>query len=159
MMKPNTEAIVPANSDINRYAKDPNWLRTWLAMESMPWRSLAVIPMHEGSSLEAVHGLAAVAWEQHGSSVIVADIRSIALAALSAVREETQQRKAKGERVLFACRSLNENPVAATVAREADGIVLCIVLGKSRLKSVTEAIKEIGQERIIGTISLRLSSA
>jgi hypothetical protein len=154
-----SQAIVRVKSDINRYAKESAWLRTWLAIEASPWRALAIIPTHAGSSLEAVHALAAVAWEQRGPSVIVADIRTISLHALSTVREELRQRTARGERILIASRSLDENPVAATIAREADGVVLCVVLGRTTRKSVAQAIKEIGKDRIIGTISLRLHVA
>lgn len=152
-------AIVQVQSDIGRYAQETAWLRTWLAIETIGWNTLAVIPTHEGSSLEAVHGLAAVAWEQRGPPVIVADIRTITLPVLSMVRDELRQRTSKGQRVLIASRSLRENPVAATIAREADAVVLCILLGRTKRQNIVEAIKEIGKDRIIGTISLRLSSA
>jgi hypothetical protein len=151
------EPITRAKSDVNPYAREPAWLRTWLAIEAMTWRSLALIPTYEGSSLDAVHGLAAVAWEQRGPSVIVADIRTISLSALASVREEIRKRTAKGERLLIASRSLGEDPIAATIAREADAVVLCIAMGKTKRKSVAEIIEEIGKDRILGTISLRLN--
>ena len=152
-----TQAIVSVNADVSRYTLERAWQRTWLAIEAAAWRSLAVIPTHEGSSLEIVHGLAAVAWQQRGHSVVVADIRAISMPALSAVRHELRHRAANGERILIVARSLAENPVAATIAREADGVVLCVILGRTKRKSVAEAIQEIGKDRIIGTISLRFN--
>jgi len=150
-----SNAIVRVKSDIGRYTLEPTWQRAWLELEAMAWRSLALIPTDEGSSIDVVHGLATVAWQQRGHSVVVADIRTISLPALSAVRDELRHRIASGERVLIASRSLRENPVAATIAREADGVVLCIAMGKTRSKTVTRAIEEIGKNRIIGTISLK----
>ena len=151
------KAIVPDKQHISRYAEDPTWQRTWVEIEDIAWRSLALIPTDEGSSLDAVHGLAEVAWQQRGHSVVVADIQTIALPVLSAIRDELRRRLSSGERVLIASRSLRERPVAATIAREADGVILCVTLGKATRKSVAEAIAEIGKGRIIGTISLKSS--
>ncbi len=155
MTESQTNAIVRVKSEISRYTQEPAWQRVWLEAEALAWRSLAFIPTYEGSSLDLVHGLAAVAWQQRGHSVVVADIRTISLPALSAVRDELRHRIARGERVLIASRSLRENPVATTIAREADGAVLCVAIGKTRSKTVTRAIEEIGKNRIIGTISLK----
>ncbi len=157
MTELNPKAIVPDKQHISRYAQDPTWQRTWVEIEPIDWRSLALIPTDEGSSLDAVHGLAEVAWQQRGHSVVVADIQTIALPVLSAIRDELRRRISNGDRVLIASRSLRERPVAATIAREADGVILCVTLGKATRRSVAEAIGEIGKNRIIGTISLKLS--
>ena len=152
-----SNAIVPIEPHVGRYAHDPTWQRTWVEIEAISWRSLALIPTDEGSSIDAVHGLAEVAWQQRGHSVVVADIRTIALPVLSAIRDELRRRILSGERVLIASRSLRERPVAATIAREADGVILCVAMGRATRKSVAEAIGEIGKNRIIGTISLKSS--
>ena len=148
-------AIALANQYVSRYSQDPNWQRTWLEMEAIGWRSIAVIPTDETSSLDAVHALAAIAWQQRSHVVVVADIRTIGLPVLSAVRTELRRRISSGERVLIATGSLLQSPAAATIAREADGAVICITLGKSRRKSVDSIIKEIGRNRIIGSITLK----
>ncbi len=152
-----SKAIVPIEPHISRYAQDPTWQRTWVEIEAMDWHSVALIPTDEGSSLDAVHGLAEVAWQQRGHSVVVADIQTIALPVLSAIRDELRRRISSGDRVLIASRSLRERPVAATIAREADGVILCVALGRTTRKSVAYAIGEIGKNRILGTISLKLS--
>lgn len=155
MQESQTRAIVRANQHISRYSQDPSWQRTWLEIEAIGWRSIAVIPTDDGSSLDAVHALASIAWQQRSQAVVVADIRTIALPALSAVREELRRRTSNGERVLIATGSLSQSPAAATIAREADGIVICIVLGKSKRKSIDSIIKGFGKNKIIGTITLR----
>ncbi len=156
-MESHSEAIVRSRADTGRYAQDPTWQRTWVEIEALAWRSLAVIPTYVGSSIDTVHGLAEVAWQQRGHSVVVADIRTIALPVMSAIRDELRRRMSSGERILIASRSLRERPAAATIAREADGVILCVALGKATRRSVAEAIREIGKNRIVGTISLRSS--
>jgi hypothetical protein len=157
MTQPQSKAIVRVKTEISPYVQDPTWQRAWLEIEPIAWRSIAVIPVSEGSSLAAVHGLAEVAWQQRGHSVVVADIGSITLPMLSAIRDELRYRVARGERILIAARSVFESPATATIAREADGVVLCVELGKTKRKSVADTIKQIGKNRIIGTISLRPS--
>jgi hypothetical protein len=150
-----SKAIVPIKQHLSRYFRDPTWQRAWLELEPVAWRSLAVIPTGDFSSLDVVHGLAAVAWQQRGTPLVVADIQTIELGVLSAVREELRRRILGGERVLIASRSLSESPAAATIAREADGVILCVSLGGTKRKAIASAIRELGKQRIVGTLTLQ----
>jgi hypothetical protein len=134
------------------YAEDPAWQRAWLNIEAESWRSLAVIPTGDLSSLDLVHGLAAIAWQQRGTPLIVADLQSIGIPALVAARSELRRRIDGGDRILIATQSFEKNPTAATIAREADKALLCVYMGHSVRSHVRNAIRELGTKRCLGTI-------
>jgi len=137
------------------YAKDPSWQRLWLSLESASWRSLAVVPTGDTSSIDLVHGLAAVAWHQRSSPVVVADLRTIGLTALANARGELRRRIDSGTRILIAMQSLDKSAIAATLAREADKVLLCVHLEHTYVAQVKNAIRELGAPRFLGSIIIR----
>ena len=150
---PNALARIENRLDLR--SSDPHWQRVWLALDSEDWRSLIVLPTGNLSALDLVHGLASVAWQQRGNPVIVADLRTITLAALAAARAELRKRTEGGQRILIAVRSLDESPTSATLARDADKAILCIHQGETLMAHVKNAIKEIGPARYLGAILVR----
>jgi hypothetical protein len=96
--------------------------------------------------------LAAVAWQQQGTPLVVADLRTVGLPVLAAVRGEIRRRVENGERVLIATRCLSKSPAASTIVRDADLALLCIAVGLTTRKSILDTIKEVGKQRILGTI-------
>jgi hypothetical protein len=150
-------ALARVELKLEVYADDPHWQRVWLTLEPRGWRSLVVIPTADMSSLDLVHGLASVAWQQRCNSIIVADLRTITLAALPAVRTETRNRVESGHRILMAVRSLDESPISATLARDADKAVLCVYPGRTMVAQVRHAVKELGPQRYLGAIVVQRS--
>jgi hypothetical protein len=150
-----TSLSVKLDQRIVAYAEDPSWQRTWLSIEAEPWRSLAVIPTGDLSSLDLVHGLAAISWQQRGMPLVVANLQSIRLSALAATREELRRRMNAGDRILIAAESFDRNPTMATIAREADKAVVCVYLGHSSRTHVRNAIRELGEQRCLGTIIVK----
>jgi hypothetical protein len=148
-------ALVRVERNLDVYANDPAWQRIWLNLESENWRSLAVVPTGDLSSARLVHGLAAVAWQQRGTCVIVADLRTVGVPALAAARAELRRRVDDGERILIATQSLEKSPTAVAIAREADKAVLCVALGKTPSAQVRSAIREIGAQQYLGVIVIR----
>ena len=142
-------------SVLKSYADDPEWQRTWLNLETEDWRSLAVVPTGEECSLELVHALASVAWQQTGASLIVADMRAVALRSLAAVKSELRRRTERGERMLVALRSLDKNPTTATLVRELDKAVICVYLEHSSRADVQKTVRELGPQRCLGSIVVR----
>lgn len=61
-------------------------------------------------------------------------------------------RVAAGDLVFVALRSMGENPATIPVARAADALLLCVVLGKSKAKAAQKTIDAIGRARFIGSI-------
>lgn len=140
-------------------AEDPAWQRAWLSLESENWRSLAVLPTGEHSSLDLVHGLASVAWQQRSMPLVIADLREVKLSALAAARDELRRRVSAGERVLIAVHSLERNPTTATLLRDADKTVLCVYVGHSLRSHVRNAVRAVGTQRCLGTILVGESDA
>ncbi len=151
-----TQALAKVDGQLGKFAEDPIWQRLWLNLESQSWRSLAVMPVGDASSIDLVHALAAVAWHQRGTPVIVADLRSIGLPALAAARGELRRRVQNGERVLIGMNSLDTNPTSATIARDADKAVLCVILGRTMRSHVRNAVRELGVQRCLGSILIRM---
>jgi len=150
-----SNALARIENKLDLRASEPQWQRIWLALESEDWRSLVVLPTGSLSALNLVHGLASVAWQQRGNPVIVADLRTINLAALAAARAELRKRTESGQRILIAVRSLDESPTSATLARDADKAVLCVHQGASLKAHVKNAIREVGVARYLGAILIR----
>ena len=151
-----THALAKVDGQLGKFAEDPLWQRLWLNLESQSWRSLAVMPVGDASSIDLVHALAAVAWQQRGTPVIVADLRSIGLPALASARGELRRRVQNGERVLIGMNSLDTNPTSATIAREADKALLCVILGQTMRSQVRNAVRELGAQRCLGSILIRI---
>jgi hypothetical protein len=152
-----SNALARIEHKLELRSSDPQWQRVWLALESENWRTLAVLPTGGLSALDLVHGLASVAWQQRGNPVIVADLRTIKLAALAAARAELRRRAEGGQRILIAVRSLDESPTSATLARDADKAILCVHQGETLMAHVKKAVKELGAARYLGAILIRSS--
>lgn len=137
------------------FAHDPMWQRLWLTLESEKWQTLAVIPIGTVSSIFLVQGLAAVAWRQRSTRVIVADLRSIGLTELTATRAELRRRIDGGERVLMAMEGVERSAVATTIAREADKALLCVPLESSTRAQLKSTLRSLGAQRCLGAIAIR----
>jgi len=125
----------------------------WLSLARRTWRSLALLGAHRGTpTLAAANSLAQIAWWYTGQPSCVFDMRDVSLRLLDdEVRGMSAQLRG-GERVFVALRSLSENPATAPLAMAADGVVLCVELGKSEIKSARQAIAAIGHDRFLGAI-------
>ena len=155
MSSSHSTALAKVEDRLTRFAADPTWQRLWLSLESQNWRSLAIVPAGETSSIDLVHALAAVAWHQRSTSVIVADLRTIGLPTLATAREELRRRVGGGDRVLIGMNSLEVNPTSATIARDADKAVLCVFLGRTSRAQLRDTVRELGIQRCLGSIVIR----
>jgi hypothetical protein len=135
-----------------RCANDPAWQRAWLSLEAEDWRSLTVLPTGELSSLDLVHGLASVAWQQRGTPLVIADLREIRLASLAAAKAELRRHIVSGERVLIAVHSVDKNPTTEPLLKESDKTVLCIHKGLTKMSHVKNAVRVVGAQRCLGAI-------
>jgi hypothetical protein len=133
---------------------DPvGYQRLWLHIASRTWRTLAIVPAEEGISTFDVAGLITDVGVDHGASIGVFDFRDVqpdrALAAV-AVACETH-----AKHLIFATRSIKENLATIPLARAADGVVLCVSLGSTKISLVEETIDRIGKERFFGSVIVR----
>jgi hypothetical protein len=155
------------SSDLIRYADAPlipgdevSMQTLWLSLAPYSWRSLAVLGASKGTpTLGAANSLARMAWWYTGQPSRVFDMRDLSLRVLEdQVREMSAQLRGE-KRVFAALRSLSENATTAPLARAADGVVLCVELGKADIKSAQRAITAVGRDRFLGTILVSSSRA
>lgn len=129
--------------------------RIWLATQTRAWRTLAIVPVDKGMQTYDVASLIAGVGLQHGESIGLADLREIRLNRVAAFLEAAQLIVDRGERVVFATRSIDENLATISLARAAEAVILCVVLGSTPIGLVEEAVKQIGKERFLGSILLQ----
>jgi hypothetical protein len=144
---------------IREYWNDPNWQKIWLAIQAKDWRSLAIVPSsHELSTLELAQALVDVGWQHRGLPIGLADLRNVTLPYIDSVIDEVRGHIYGGERVLIALRSVFENPATVPIAQAADGALLCVSLGHTKITRAEETIEQVGKDRFLGSIIVRSES-
>jgi hypothetical protein len=126
--------------------------RLWLYMASRKWRTLAIVPAEEGMSTYEVASVIMGVGAHHGASIGLFDFRDVRLHRVLTVVADACEHVMPGERLIFATRSIKENLATIPLARAADGVVLCVSLGSTRISLVEETIEEIGRERFLGSV-------
>lgn len=132
-----------------------DYQRIWVATQSRAWRTLAVVPVDAGVSTHEVANLITALGLHHGELVSVADLRYVRLNRVPAFLEVASELVNRGQRVVFAARSIKENLATIPLARAADGVILCVSLGATLLGSIEDAIEQIGKERFLGSLLIK----
>ena len=134
---------------------DSEWQRLWLAVESRPWRSLALIPAAEGASLEfsliIAMTLSQTGMVHLGRPIQVADATRVPLNQLAAFSNEVKRCTSNGERLLVALPPTGSNAVTASIAQSIDAAVLCILATKMSSGDAKRTVKLVGATRFIGS--------
>jgi hypothetical protein len=134
--------------------------RLWLAAERRGWRSLAIVSASDSTDTLPIAALfAQLSWRYRGQPSVVCDLRDLSMRLVDYHIREVREQADTGARVVIALRSIFENPTSAPVAREADAVVVCVDLGKTTFRAAEQTIKEIGRERILGSILLGANRA
>jgi hypothetical protein len=127
------------------------WEKIWLATQRRPWRSLAVIPVGPGAFTPRVASALAEVGSRHlGLPVRVTDATGLTLSRLEAFLVELRARRG-----IVALGPVLESPASLALARAADAVVLCLVLGESSVSSAQQTIEEVGRDRFLGSVLLR----
>jgi hypothetical protein len=129
--------------------------RLWLGALRQAWRTLAVVPADPGVSPYEVASLIATLGKYHGHAVSLADLREIRLNRVDAFLAAAQELVARGERVVFATSAISKNLAAIPLARGAEGVILCVSLGATPLRSIADTIEQVGKERFLGSMLVR----
>lgn len=131
------------------------WQRLWLAIQSRPWSSLALVPASAGAPLHFTVIVAVIlsrtGMVHLGSPVQVADATRVPLAQLTPFLEEIQRIALSGERILVALPPATENPVTAAIAKGTDAALLCVLLEKMAWSAAKKTVAEIGNARFVGS--------
>jgi hypothetical protein len=129
--------------------------RIWLRVTSRDWRTLAVVPGEDGMSTLDVAQLITALGASHGESIGVFDFRDVRMSRALEVIREAEQQLERGERLIFATRSIRENVATIPLARATDGAVLCVSLGSTSMRFAEETIEQIGKDRFLGSLLVR----
>jgi hypothetical protein len=153
---PPSTALTHAASDAVHIWDDIRLQKLWLAAQRREWRSLAVIGAGKAiDTLPLAELLAQLAWRYRGEPSAVFDLRDLSMRLADYHVREVRSQVDSGRRVIIALRSIFDNPTAGLIAREADAVVVCVGLGRTKLKETDLTIQEIGRERVLGAIIVR----
>src|SRR5689334_10513061 len=83
--------------------------RLWLRLDARAWGTLAIVPCEERLSSYGVATLVTAVGVHHGESVDLFDLRDIRMNRVSHVVEAADGYVSRGDRVIFATRSIKEN--------------------------------------------------
>jgi len=129
--------------------------KLWLGVERREWRSLAVLGASASvETIQLSELLAQLAWRYRGQASGVFDLRDLGMRLVDYHVREMQAKVESGIRLVVSLRSVFENPTAASIAKQTDAVLLCIVLGRTSFKSAEETIAVVGHDRMVGSIVL-----
>lgn len=135
---------------------DPEWQRLWLTLDRMPWRTLALIPAGDGAppdfTLTLAVTLSRTGMSHVGAPILVADGTQVPLNQLNAFLADVRACRDGGERVIIALSPAGENPTTTSMAKDADGVVLCVMLGGMRSSDAKRTIKAVGASKFLGSV-------
>lgn len=172
-----------ARAGANRGLPSREFQELWFATRRRDWKSLVVVPASPGSSvLHIARSLGEVGGAIRMSPVQVVnaegmDLDQIARLVLD-ISGETQAEvsaEAKGSAwtsgsggwdatagrgaptaraTIIAIEAVAENPLILPLALAADGVLLCVEIGRTRLDDAQHTIELIGRDRLVGTVLL-----
>jgi hypothetical protein len=135
--------------------QDAEWQRLWLAVESRPWGSLALIPAGSGASIDfsliIAMTLSRTGMVHLGSPIQVADATRVPLNQLTAFTNEVKRCTSTGQRLLVALPPTDGNAITATIAQSMDAAVLCVLANKMSTADSKRTVKLIGASRFLGS--------
>jgi hypothetical protein len=135
---------------------DPEWQRLWLTLDRIPWRTLALIPAGDGApadfTLTLAVTLSRTGMSHVGAPILVADGTQVPLDQLNAFLADVRACNNGGERVIIALSSINQSATTVSMAKDADGVVLCVMLGAMRSREAKKTIKLIGASKFLGSV-------
>jgi hypothetical protein len=135
----------------------------WFAIQRLEWASLVIVPADGNSSaIDFGKPLYEVGKLALGDRLRLLDARDVKLDKTAplildmtgASRPHAAGSQQRGERVLVMIESVLATPSAIPIALAADGVLLCVELGKSSVAGARETIQILGSRRFAGCITL-----
>jgi len=135
--------------------QDAEWQRLWLAIQSRPWKTLALIPAGEGASLDFTPRVAMLlsrtGMVHLGRPVQVADATHVPLNQLTAFFNEVARSTSQGERLLIALPPAGKNAITVEIAQASDAALLCILNERMSGSAAKRTVKLVGAARFVGS--------
>lgn len=140
----------------NNILDDVRLQKLWLGIDRREWRSLSVLGASRlVETIQLAELLAQLAWRYRGQPSAVYDLRDLSMRLTDYHVQELRAQVAAGIRLVVSLRSVFENPTSARLAKQTDGVLVCIALGETKVAEAEETIAAVGRDRVIGSIILR----
>lgn len=138
---------------------DPDWQRLWLTLDRMPWRTLALMPASDGApenfTLRLAITLSRTGMSHVGAPIMVADGTQVPLNQLNDFLADVRACRAGGERVIIALSGASQNPTTISIAKDTDGVVLCVLMDRMRMSEAKRTIGLIGASKFLGSVIIQ----
>ncbi|MCU0694393.1 MAG: hypothetical protein MUF54_23650 [Polyangiaceae bacterium] len=131
----------------------------WLTVHVRPWRSLAILSTCDEDTditVDLAMAMAQLGNSQRQCSHFVSDSRGVSLPSLHAHTRLVQGHGGLGVdfRILVALDSPQSNPVVLPAANALDAIVVCVSMGRTRIRAARETVEKLEPERLLGAIAI-----
>ncbi|ACG74086.1 conserved hypothetical protein [Anaeromyxobacter sp. K] len=133
----------------------------WFMLAKTRWRSLALVPADEGGSTAALAAsLAEVGRQLRDGAVTALNLPHLDYITASGIADAIAA-AGRGEgvppnlQIIVAIPPVLDDPLGVAVAHAVDAAVLCVEMGKARLKSARKTMELVGRERFVGSILMR----
>ncbi len=133
---------------------ESQWERIWMRAQERSWRTIAVVPSdaHVSPSAFDVAQFLMGVGAHLGDTIGLADFREVRLVHASAFLEVAAWHVDSGERLVFAMRSVAENPASVRFAKAADCAILCVSLGETTISDIRDTLAQVGRDRFVGSL-------
>lgn len=154
-----TKSSALARSGDSEPWRRPDWQSLWLASQSRPWRSMALVPAGPGASpellVQVAVTLARTGMVHLGTPIHVADATRITLAQLASFSEELDHYSQQNAIILIALPALSENVTSFSLAQSADVSLLLVLLQQMAVVEAKKTVERVGAQRFLGSVILR----
>ena len=126
----------------------------WFELRTWSWKSLAIVPTVEGASeLDVAEKLVVVGVSNTNRRMSLISAEGVTIGETDRLIAMIRAAEARGDRVLVATDSLQDNPAAAPIIRAVNGAILSVRMGVSDKAMVERTIATINRNRIIGVVT------
>lgn len=136
-----------------------DWQRLWLSLQAKPWTALALVPGSRGApadfTVTMAVTLARTGMTHLGAPVHVADGTAVELARVMEFMDEIRHYQAAGDRILIALAPVADDPIAETLAKAADKLLLCVLFESMAFGETKRTVKKLGREHFLGSTIVR----
>jgi hypothetical protein len=135
--------------------RDTEWQRLWLALQSRPWVSLALMPADEGApedfTLLVAVILSRTGMVHLGSPIQVGDATKVPLSQLTPFLQQVKDYTRSGERIILALPPASKSPVTKAIVEASDATLLCVLLEKMSFFQARRTVDQIGASHFLGS--------
>lgn len=156
--QPGTALAVRAPQQLESW-RGVDWQRLWLSLQAKPWTALGLVPASRGAppdfTVTMAVTLARTGITHLGAPVHVADGTAVELSRVIEFMDEIKHYQAIGDRILIALSPVDDDPIAETLAKAADKLLLCVLFESMSFGESKRTVRKIGRERFLGSTIVR----